>query len=86
MRPTMSVSLPREKEILTYQQWKYTFTHRPCCQGGPPSRGMAASWGTLIADPAKFVQTGWKPTDTHAGLAELLRATHTESEAPCRKA
>ena len=31
--------------------------------------------GTLVADPTKIVQAGWKPTDTRAALAELVRAT-----------
>jgi len=31
--------------------------------------------GTLVADPAKILQAGWKPTDTAAALAELVRAT-----------
>ena len=31
--------------------------------------------GTLVADPGKLVQAGWKPADTRLGLAELVRAT-----------
>jgi nucleoside-diphosphate-sugar epimerase len=47
--------------------------------------GRGEEWqrlgGTLVADPAKFVQAGWKPTDTRAGLAELVRATIAQSAA-----
>jgi UDP-glucose 4-epimerase len=42
--------------------------------------GRAEEWqrlgGTLVADPAKLMQAGWKPApDTRAGLAALARAT-----------
>ena len=40
--------------------------------------GRGEEWqrvgGSLIADPAKLLQAGWKPAiDTRAGLAELAR-------------
>ena len=40
--------------------------------------GRAEEWqrlgGALVADPAKLMQAGWKPTlDTTAGLAALVR-------------
>jgi len=42
--------------------------------------GRAEEWqrlgGTLVADPAKLMQAGWKPApDTRAGLVALARAT-----------
>ena len=36
--------------------------------------------GTLVADPGKLVQAGWKPADTRLGLAELVRATVSRIE------
>jgi UDP-glucose 4-epimerase len=40
--------------------------------------GRAEEWqrlgGTLVADPIKLMQAGWKPaTDTRAGLVALVR-------------
>ena len=40
--------------------------------------GRAEEWqrlgGTLVTDPAKLLQAGWKPSlDTRAGLATLAR-------------
>jgi len=48
--------------------------------------GRAEEWqrlgGTLVADPAKLMQAGWKPAlETRGGLAALVRKDLSEKQA-----